>query len=62
MRKVDYTLLAHVILRDRAAIKSFEPNEKLREIALEHSESIARQFAKKASVDETEFLKACGIE
>ena len=62
MRKADYTLLAHVILRDRAAIKSFELNENLREMALEHSESIARQFAKKASVDKTEFLKACGIE
>ena len=66
MRKQDYALLAQLI---KIELNHAKRNAKSPSMPPGHFEGyatslhcVARDFAKKASVDETKFLKACGIE
>lgn len=58
MRKQDYTLLAALIA---AEIKTYQDLSSGAP-RLDTLTRLARQFADRASVNKTEFLKACGIE
>lgn len=67
MRKIDYVILADSLrqeISDARIEADSHTDDGLRiaaqtiENVLEH---VARKFAKRASVDESEFLKACGI-
>lgn len=63
MRKADYTLLASLIWQARKVAAGPTTRDFQERIALdEQTERIARKFADYASVNKTEFLKACGIE
>ena len=59
MRKADYALLAAIIARE---IKSADQNATSGIFRLETLARIAESFAALASVNEAEFLKACGLE
>lgn len=59
MRKADYALLAAIIACE---IKSAEQNATSGIFRLETLARIAENFASLASVNEAEFLKACGLE
>lgn len=63
MRKADYAALAQIIKnhRDSTHHASHYSNE-TREIVKDKLVSVAESFARVASVDKSEFLKACGIE
>lgn len=62
MRKADYAILAAAIAKHRNnAAPIFQPDPVQRRAILDHSEAIARTFSRFASVNEAEFLKACGI-
>lgn len=69
MRKADYTALATIIretretaIANREAWKSDHPNAEYWRGVENKARDIARRFAESASVNKTEFLKACGIE
>lgn len=66
MRKADYAALAATInkrLNDARGLSVLNPEEKKYYAgAINALENTAATFAKFASVDKTEFLKACGIE
>lgn len=59
MRKADYALLAAIIARET---KRAEQNATSGIFRLETLARIAENFAALASVNEAEFLKACGIK
>lgn len=65
MRKADYTLLASIIhkrLNDARGLSVLNPEEKKYYAgAINALENTAATFARHASVDSDEFLKACGI-
>ena len=66
MRKSDYAILAATInrrLNDAHGLSVINPEEKrYYEGAINALENTAATFARFASVDKAEFLKACGIE
>lgn len=63
MRKADYALLAAIIAACHKAGKYARPQDPPRfDGYLSAVDAIAHQFAARANVKPTEFLKACGIE
>lgn len=67
MRKADYAALAEILSDERKAgyVKMRTGCGSEQDIGLarmNHAEAVARTFAKRTRVNETEFLKACGIE
>lgn len=63
MRKADYATLARIIKDARdIAEKSFPKNPDIERAKYVQCAVIAELFADRASVDRTEFLKACGID
>lgn len=68
MRKADYAALAAIILEARTTAKQNEnawPPDSGNSLYWQGAENkardIAHRFADRASVNKTEFLKACGI-
>ena len=59
MRKQDYATLARIIRHALGVAPGPDTGDRLYRAA---AESIARQFAELASVDQVEFLKACGLD
>lgn len=68
MRKVDYQALAKLVktIREDAALAFTEARDPQTEFVCiargQAVEDLARDFARMASVDQAEFLKACGIK
>ena len=69
MRKADYAALANEIRARLAGAKHCEKqterdqaNREYFRGAIDALDGLARRFAQDASVNRTEFLKACGIE
>lgn len=68
MRKQDYAALAAIIAKKRAdmlRVKEHSTCSKTELVALaaeQAARDIAEDFARVASVNKTEFLKACGVE
>lgn len=62
MRKADYAALAAIIKEWRAHYHASPTNPHHCTPAVEAIESLAREFADRASVDKSAFLKACGID
>ena len=67
MRKADYAALAAIIAKKRADMtraQSLSTCEKTRLVALaaeQAARDIAEDFARFASVDRAQFLRACGV-
>lgn len=69
MRKIDYATLADIFKRQRGAAYGMAANERARgnDGAFHEGKAAALElaadcFAREASVNRAEFLKACGIE
>lgn len=68
MRKADYSTLAAIVRQDAAEMARASENINDPRLAITAAacrtavQNVARQFAKSASVNPAEFLKACGIE
>lgn len=63
MRKADYALLAQNIKDHREAMHhASHYTDETREIVKDKLRSVAERFAREASVNKTEFLKACGLK
>jgi len=58
MRKKDYATLAELIRKELSTYRQLSSGA----ARVDSLERIAREFAKNASVNEAEFLQACGIE
>ena len=63
MRKIDYQILAEIIAACHKAGKDARPNDPARfDGYLCAVDAIAHQFASRAHVNRSDFLRACGLE
>lgn len=58
MRKADYQTLARIIAGHLSVLRPLQDGK---DPASNHLRALAHEFADTASVNKTEFLKACGI-